>query len=224
MSQPRDPDQVDGRAALGSPAERGSIDPITALKRFYAIGRKSLDKYPGGVGYGGMDEEAARHGLSAELLRKARSLADVYTREDLDAACELADQKGFPLGVSHVIRLLTVEKSARTRLQKKMIEQGWSKRQLDAEIRKRFGNRNPTAGRRPPTPETAEDAYYAITRLCEQWERLMAALDGKGKGAEGTGEIRVAPDLPPAVCKKLGRATEALRDLNNVIAEQVERE
>ena len=69
-------------------------DVIARLRHFHAVGRKSLDDHPHGVGYGGMNAEAARHGLSGEMLRKARAFAAAYSRRELDAACRSAERSG----------------------------------------------------------------------------------------------------------------------------------
>lgn len=197
---------------------------VAELRRFYAVGRKSLDKYPDGVGYGGMNEEAAKHRLSAEMLRKARALAAAYTQKDLDSACRAAQHHGYPLGVSHVILLLSVgDKPRRNRLQRDLIEKRWSKRELDAEIRKRFGNRNPTAGRRQTSPETAEDAYYAIGRLCRQWERLMEALD-RPPTADAEGMQVINPAMPPDLRKLLTRAAAVMGELGKAVSEKLDGE
>lgn len=192
---------------------------LQAVRAFHAVGRKSLDRHPDAVGYGSMEAEAERLGVSAEMLRKARAFAGAYTDADLDDLYALADGHDFPLGVSHVIRLLSIPTRSRARFQRATVQGRWSKRRLDAEIRKRFGNRQPAAGRRQASPETAEDAYYAIARLCHQWQRLTAALDRPPAiDAEG---VRVSgPELPPKLCKLLTQAADVMGELERAVSEK----
>ena len=123
-------------------------DALAEIRRLYATGRSSLEPYPQRMGYGEMKSEAERLGYNPETLRKARAFKENYSEKELDTLCAHARKHQFAIPVSHVVRLQSVPTEHRTALQQELIQHKWSKRELDGEIRKRFGNRMPTAGRR----------------------------------------------------------------------------
>lgn len=109
----------------------------------------------------------------------------------------------------------------RKALQRRCVSEGWSKRRLDAEIRKRFGNRQPTPDRRQASPETAEDAYYAIARLRHQWQRLMEALD-RPPQPDGEEARATRPELPPTLTGQLRPATKAVAAVGKLVSEKLD--
>lgn len=83
--------------------------------------------------------------------------------------------------------------------------------------------RQPPAGRRQASPETPEDAYYAIARLCDQWQRLMAALD-RPPTADPEGVRVVNPIMPPTLRKLLTRAATVMGELGKAVSQNLDGE
>lgn len=201
------------KGSAGSRKTQPAVDAaLTEVRRFHTAGVSSLKEYPGRMGYGGMNSEAERLGYNPETLRKARAFAENYTEQQLGALCALAEKRQFAMTVSHVIRLLSVPKEHRSKFQRELVESQWSKRQLDGEIRKRFANRMPAAGRRRASPQTAEDAYYAIARACDQWTRLVAAMNRR-PAIDVQSAHTAPPELPPMIRRLLSVATSAIEEL-----------
>src|SRR4051794_26826162 len=97
----------------GTVSSDGRVRPdvrrvLQDLRRFHATGAKSLERCPGRMLYGRMAREAARYDLHPEMLRKARQFAAAYTVPELDRLVASCERRGHAVGLSHVIRLLTV--------------------------------------------------------------------------------------------------------------------
>jgi hypothetical protein len=216
MSNPRHaavrPDADADAAAAADAADLGRVgrSRIQALRRFYERGRESLAGFPDRMGYGRMKAEEAR-GVSGEMMRKARQLAASYPRAEFDRMLALAERHGFPLGVSHAIRFLTVPDEDRIRFVSQAVEGHWSKRRTDAEIHKRYGNRRPAAGRARRLGGDAADACYQIVHFCGQWRRLYDAL--LVPGGERAKEPGLRADLSSGLRRRLAAADGAIRSL-----------
>src|SRR4051812_13341999 len=112
----REPTSADAPSTPARP--RTGAKPTTtlaALRAFYARGQASLRKHPGRAAYGSMAAVDAAGG-SGETLRKARYCADPetgYTAAEFEALIRQCEAAGYVLGVSLVIRLLSVPKGRR---------------------------------------------------------------------------------------------------------------
>jgi hypothetical protein len=175
--------------------------------------------------YGRMNAVAARAGLAPELLRKARAFAASFTVRQLEELCRLCDRHGAAFGISHVLRLLAVPRERRAAFQREAVLGGWSKGRIDVEIRKRFGNRRPAAGRAWHVSRDVGEAYYRILVTCDQWPRLVRALSREG--ADGRGKTTLRADLPPDVRGFIRKAQAAIDRLQSTVTKkfkQVQRE
>lgn len=118
--------------------------------------------------HGRASSEASRFKLHPELLRLARGIAEAYSDEEIQSLIERCKGRGHALGLSHLIRLITIrDEKLRKQLERETLDKGWSLSRLDREILKRFGNRMKTAGRRRVIPSKKADAYLEIARQCD---------------------------------------------------------
>jgi hypothetical protein len=190
---------------------------LRQLRAFYNRGLASVKQHPrNGNVYGMIAASAAEAGDSGELLRKARIFADKddgYSRSEFERLLKSCDRGGHALGLSHIVRLLSLPKARgkRRAMQDAAIENRWSRRRLDAEIASLYGNRAKNAvGKKAAKPDTVEVALYRIARQCEQWRRLCLAL------AEA-GELRI----PEPIKGKLASVTRAFKALQEELPERM---
>jgi hypothetical protein len=205
--------------------EDDAVEPsLQAVQKFYDTGRRSLDRHPGGrMPYGGVATEAERLELHPEMLRKARAFAAAYPEERLDRLFKLCRQHRYALGVSHVIRLLSVpDKRRRTALQRRVVTEAWSYAELEFAILKEQGIRSPTVGRRRRVPADGHEACLQLARLCEQWRRAALALRGPSGTDQGNKPDPVAYLLPDAVSLQLNRAEKVLAALSKLVNGELE--
>jgi len=181
---------------------------LEQVRKFHGQGLASLGRFPDRVGYGSMKAVVER-GQKPEMLRKARQFANPdtgYSPGELDALVTRCEAKVYPLGISHVIRLLSIPKNGgqRKALEQKAIAGRWSRRRLDIEVRKVIGPQRAFAGRPCRKPENKDDALVMIAQVCRRWEGLMHVLmpDGKSELA-----------LPAVVVKRMRQADAVMRDL-----------
>jgi hypothetical protein len=76
---------------------------------------------------------------------------------------------------SHLVRLLSVELDKRAALQKRCINKGWTRSELEAEIARRFGTRR-QGGRRRKIPPDLTGLLIQLEHLCEVWRRWIVEL------------------------------------------------
>ena len=149
---------------------------------FYEAGHRSLKDYPERMAYGVLKKFTDNGQIGqAEQQRKARAFAHPksgYTKAEMQSLISRCEREGFAIGLSHIIRLLSIPKGAdRTALQNAAIDGHWSPRRLDAEIRRSQGKKQkPGVGRRTRPPADTNEALYRLSRQCEQWRRLSSVL------------------------------------------------
>ena len=181
---------------------------LEQVRKFHAQGLASLERYPDRVGYGIMKAVEDR-GQNPEMLRKARQFANPetgYSPRELDALVKRCESQVYPLGISHVIRLLSIPKKdgQRRDLEHKAVAGSWSRRRLDIEVRKAIGPQRAFAGRPSRKPEDKNDALVLIAQVCRRWEGLMDVLMPGAK--------LIVP-LPAAVVKQIRKADAVMRKL-----------
>ena len=148
---------------------------IAAIKKFHKQGQKSRADHPERLGYqAGKLAKAAN--INPDTLRKARDFAHEYKPDDLDRLFARCREHQSPLFVGHVIRLITLGRKQRLRLELKAIKGRWSKRQLDEDIRKICGNRRAKSGRLPRVPQDVAGIRVELRRISLKWERMYAAM------------------------------------------------
>ena len=139
----------------------------------------------------------------------------------MNELCELCRRHDRAWGIKILLALLRVPKAKgqRRAVQKRAAENGWSAFQLENEIRRRFGRRR-SGGRKPAVLPDVEGLLCQLEGLCERWSRLHAELTARDQ--PGTSHPRLR-DLPEAVRRKFGDATEAVRQLQSSLNRQLNR-
>lgn len=151
---------------------------LAEVRRYHALGSNSLAKVADGA-YGKMKDEAKRLKLPLEYLRKARQFASQFTNEQLQDLCGQCEAGDYAIGWSRVILLLSVESRQRKGLLREAIAGTWTRQQLAAEIRRRFGRRAKEGAGRPTklgSDATPDSAYVKAMELCSKFESFMAAV------------------------------------------------
>jgi hypothetical protein len=205
---------------------------VKSIKAMYALGRKIPPKRSPKEAYsqGELAGAAEKLGVSAEFARQARQLADPtagYTREELDELCELIrevqpDQADdLPVfGRTHVVRLLSVPKGRRGKLQRDAVASGWSSNRLAHEVGVRFGPRR-HGGRKRRLPADDLGLLAQAERFCESWRRWVGLVtpDPERKGTKT--KALSLDDLPARVRKLVGEADAALKKLHQAATDEL---
>jgi hypothetical protein len=191
---------------------------VERLREFHQIGCDSLKSRGGHGAYGGkqVEAEAAKLGIDPGHLRKFRQFADPasgYGEDELNELCRLCEEYGRPWGIKHLVIIIRVPKTGgqRSAIQRRAIEGGWTTAQLEAEVRRRFGRRR-AGGRKPAVMTDVAGLLSQLEGLCERWSRLHAELTADDRPGPPHPRLR---DLPEAIRRKFGDATEAVRQLQS---------
>jgi len=197
---------------------------IQQIRDFYRVGQELPPKQPHKevVGRHIIDGEAKRLDMNPDTVRKARQFADPkvgYTRAELDELCRLirdiqTQQTGEKsvFGRTNLIRMLTVPRRYRKAFQREAVENGWSFRELEAEIARRFGTRR-QGGRRRRIPSGAANLLTQFKRMTDTWRRGLAELDTLLKA----GERQVLPGTIEEQLRAIGPTMRTLQE--TVLAE-----
>lgn len=187
---------------------------LADVRRYYALGKESLAEVPEST-YGKMEDEARRLKLPLEYLRKARQFASQFTDADLQDLCRQCEAGGYAIGWSRVILLLSVETRRRKPLLREAIAGKWTRQQLAAEIRRRFGRRAKEGAGRPTklgSDASPDSAYVKAMELCSKFESFMAAV----RRTEGDCKAMLAT-LPPSTRACLLRAEKNMTALQRAL-------
>lgn len=203
---------------------------VKNVRAFHELGRSLPAKEPhrDGYGQGTVATEAERHGLNPDTIRKARQFADPlsgYTVAEVNELCRTirdvqADQDGPVFGRTHLIRLLSVPKKERGKVQQSAIENGWSTAELEAHIATRFGSRR-DGGRKRRVPADVLGVLAQLEGLCEGWRRWAEAVVG-GDGDAPHRPIRKRVELPTELLESVLAATKAIADLHDEVHRELQ--
>ena len=209
--------EAEARVSPADPAREKAGQAIEKIRKYYAVGTQVLQGLDDGQRYDGktVAEAAARLGTEGDSVRKAREFARAYTPAQLEELCGLRTPDGEPLTWSHVRWLIQVKDPVdRSELQAGAAREGWSSRQLGAEVRRRRGGKTAPGGRTFDVPSDPEAVRRKLVELTRQWLRLYEAF-GDTEGAVlrvflgGSLKGHKTADL----AGRLGGAVEALRRL-----------
>ncbi len=195
-------------------AKKKATDPkIAQLKRYYRIGVKAVKQSSnaeGAYARGVIASLAEEEDLPPSTVEKCRQFAQRFEQEDFNELCELRRTDEERIGWGHVTRLITV-KNARSRqsLLRKIAENDWSVKQLDAEIHK-SGKPKQTRGSTHPKPKTTKQAHHQIASVCDRW--LRWAGDFATEPKEGERGVWL-DDMPEEVRKKIKSVERAMKKL-----------
>lgn len=199
---------------------------VKGIREFFALGRSLPPRRPHGEVYGEgvVQEEARRRDMNPDTVQKARAFAHPvtgYTPAELDELCRLVrdtqpgqDDKLAVISRTHVIRLLSVPKRFRPRLQREAITKGWSTAELECVIAARFGSRS-AGGRRRRVPTDVLGQLIQIERMCTSWARWAAAAERRRE--EQPPRATRLSDLPKPVQRLADAATAALAALREEV-------
>jgi hypothetical protein len=196
---------------------------VKAIRAFHELGRSLPVKasHKDGYGQGTVTVEAEKHGLNPDTVRKARQFADPvsgYTVAEVNALCRSIrdvqeEQDGLVFGRTHLIRLLSVPKKQRGKVQASAIENGWSTAELEAHIASRFGSRR-DGGRKRRVPSDLPGVLVQLECLCEGWRRWAEAVVGD-ESDDQQRQVRKRLELPAGLLESVRAATRAIADLHD---------
>ena len=136
-------------------------------------------KQPGGYGSDLAESVRKRFGLSnTDDARKLPLLVDEnrgFRETDIEQLLDLAVSRGYAVGVTKLKRLLAVPAAEdRLTLARRMVENGWSQAETEAEIREANGGagRQQAGGRPPRVPDSATQLVDEFAKLATRWKRL----------------------------------------------------
>lgn len=195
-------------------------DPVAQslgiIREYYALGSRVPDRE-----YGKMTGAAEKLQLNIDYMRACRRFAQLYTAKQLDQLCAACEAGGYAIGWARMMLLLKVRAPAgRTSLLNEAIKKKWSKSELEAEIRRRYGvGRQPGAGR--PTKLRADSspevAYIKALELCSKFSSFMSAMRRLDEG----GASCVLKKIPPATRTWFERAERSMADLRGALVTKV---
>ena len=125
--------------------------------------------------------------------------------------CKLRRPNGKPIGWGHVTKLLTVpkeDKKLRVKLQLQAATEGWTARQLNDHIQRKYESVSTGMGRRWNLPTSTDQALRQISQRSQQWLRWYDELEN-AKGIS----VR---DLPDDVQTRLKAVVREIRKLEEV--------
>lgn len=203
---------------------------VKAIRAFHEFGRSLPAKasHKDGYGQGTVAVEAERHRLNPDTVRKARQFADPvngYSAAELNALCRSIrevqeEQEGAVFGRTHLIRLLSVPKKQREKVQAAAIENGWSTAELEAHIATRFGSRR-DGGRKRRVPSDLPGVLVQLEGLCEGWRRWAEVVVGdESDQQQRKGRKRV--ELPTELFQSVLAATKAITDLHDEVTRELQ--
>lgn len=198
---------------------------VKAIRAFHELGRSlpAKQSHKDGYGQGTVTVEAEKHHLNPDTVRKARQFADPvsgYTAAEVNALCRSIrevqeEQDGAIFGRTHLIRLLSVPKKQRAKVQAAAIENGWSTAELEAHIASRFGSRR-DGGRKRRVPSDLPGVLVQLEGLCEGWRRWAEVVVGdESDQQQRKGRKRV--ELPTELFQLVLAATKAIADLHDEV-------
>jgi hypothetical protein len=195
------------------------LEAVKRLQEAHRFGRRIQREqgWHAKQGNSTIEARAAALGLNPDNYRRLRLFADPdagYSKQELAELCKLCKDHQQPVTLMTVGRLLKIhDKRERRRLQRRAIEDGWTLNDLDVELARLYGRRR-WAGRKPKVPQDVAEALMQLDSLCLKWTRWYTQI---AEGAEGDSPVALA-DLPDAVAKPLARATRAVRQVQEVVA------
>lgn len=210
--------------AINSRQERVD-ESIAGIEAFHALGKSLLDETLHQSTYGTdyIRNKAESTGVNADTLRKARQFAQGYSKQDLLDLCNKIRKKqtrkrsrGPIFGVTHVIRLLSVQPAEdRAKMQSLAIQGAWSTADLERHIARRYERRR-VGGRHPRIPSDTIDLLIQIEGMCESWRRWEMVLFGDTPIGKRKHPLLAAKDLSD-LNAELTAASTTLRSLHRAV-------
>ena len=185
---------------------------IADIREFHRVGCQSLEEFPDRLPQGRSKKVARSRAMNLDQLDKARAFAREFTVRKLKDLCDQIEKGGFPVGVSHVIRLFWLPRNWREKFLRNTIREKWSCRRLGTAIQLATGRRRHSG--RPPSVRDAAEGLQKLRTLCEQWRRLYRVVRGTG-GREDEGATGVL--LPPKLEDPMRRCDSAIEEFYKLL-------
>ena len=155
-------------------------EAVKLLRNYYQLGTELRRFFPSNdrhMGY--MVEFTRKFGVSRHTAYKAMAFATQFSDADLEELCNKRDSNGNPLSWAQVIQLLSLKRKDRQRLLKLTVKNGWSSRQLIAEIKSMYGRESGTHGGRPFRHQRsdASNTAEAVVQFLERMQSMRRSLD-----------------------------------------------
>lgn len=202
---------------------------IQAIQEFFQIGQQLTQKQSHKASYGQdtVGAEAKKYNLNPDTIRKARQFADPvrgYTESEVKELCSLirtlqTNQRGAIFGRTHLIRLLSVPKQKRGKVQKLAIECRWSMAELESLIASRFGSRR-DGGRKRRVPSEVIGVLVQIEGLCESWHRWAEIVTPPESNIKQRG-TRDGVELPGKLSELVHATTVAMTTLHRAVTDEL---
>ena len=198
---------------------------VRTIRAFHKLGRSLPPKTTHRKSYGQriIASAAIQHRLNPDTTRKARAFVDPqrgYSLDEVEALCRQIRktqiyQKGSIFGRTHVIRILSVPKNRRAKVQNLAIENGWSTAELESYIASQFGSRR-DGGRKRRMAKDELGMLVQLERLCEGWRRWAESVVVEADDApEHNVSMRV--ELPEILLKSVMATTKVIADLHDEV-------
>jgi len=188
------------------------LKAIKGLRDGYKVGRIILEKgkLQSQSEETGIAALAAKHGYYPEAGRKLRKFADLYSKEDLDALCELCHEHRSAFGLARLYLLLPIEnRKARLDFQTAAVQGRWKHTRMLLELRRRFGREPAKRGRRPLKPVDQTDGLLQLFRMTLQFGRWHDRnFVAEEKPVHLPASVKTALDLAADAVKALHEATD----------------
>jgi hypothetical protein len=183
------------------------------LRGMYRIGEEARkQKGPREETYGRSlaTKLAEKHSMAASDVFAARQFAERYTEKDVEELIAMCQSAGFPLGKTHIAKLITARnRRERKRLQRKCIQEGWTAKTLQANLKGKYGKRSPGGAKFRP-PKSVEDAKGKIADLCRKLLDFHEAMKSADPDSD---EDCGLTELPEGVRKQLRRTMTQVEKL-----------
>jgi len=193
---------------------------IRALVAFHRQGLRSLRALPrkGTHGQGEIPAQAERLGWDLNRMHKARRFALQYGKADLEHLCSLLRQHRPVFGVSHIALLVTVASRAkREELQRLCLRRNWSTKELQANLKQRYGKRR-QAGRRPHIGSDLASILTTLELAGSRWLRVFDILAEEDAGGEAKSRLA---QLPGPIPRQARAARDVLATFQVTLAEKL---
>ena len=107
----------------------------------------------------------------ATLLRYYRQFYNAYARPEVADLCNADPDNGFRLSWTHVLKLSSVKKPIRKRLQEQCIRNRWPTDKLQDVIEAKCGGKKSKGGRQLAPPKSHTDTLQQMIRTSDNWLR-----------------------------------------------------
>ena len=192
---------------------------VQTVQQVYSLGHAAIERMqqaPGKHALGVVSKLASEKGISEPVLRKAIKFAQTYSREELDAFCSLRTAEGMPLTISVIYQLMYLaNKKSRQAVARLAAAQGWSAREVAAEVKRRSkpSHSSGKGGRPPRTPISREMCLSQLVEKCDSWQRWIDRLEST---SEAGSSFSIAK-LPKPIQQAIEQVSLAMRTLSTKV-------